>query len=84
MKGEDKIFKNLLSTYKHYLPYVVLIFTHGKHLGGTEDEQKSIVAGMIKEVNEKQKNSNLNQLLKNKPSLHNIGICQANGERLSC
>ena len=63
-RGEDKIFNNLLCTYKHYLPYVVLIFTHGKHLGGTEDEQRSIVAGMIKEVNEKQKNSNLNQLLK--------------------
>ena len=63
-RGEDKIFKNLLSTYKDYLPYVVLIFTHGKHLGDTEDKQKSVVAGMIKEVNEKQKNSNLNQLLK--------------------
>ena len=63
-KGEDKVFANLLTTYDYCLPYVVLIFTHGKHLGDTEDEQKSIVAGMIKEIDEKQKNSNLNQLLK--------------------
>ena len=62
-KGEDKVFANLLSTYSDCLPYVVLIFTHGKHLGNTEDDQKSALKGMIKEI-EKQEMSNIKQLFK--------------------
>ena len=61
-KSEDKLFEDLLCRYKHYLPYVVLIFTHGKHLGNTEDEQKKVVEDMIKELKE-DKTSNLFQLL---------------------
>ena len=63
-RDEDKIYKDLLSTYKHYLPYVVLIFTHGKHIGDTDDEQKSALEDMIEEINQQQKKSNFNQLLK--------------------
>ena len=57
---EDKVFKNLLSTYEHYLPYTVVIFTHGKYLGDTEEEQKTKLQGMIKEI---KKTSNLCQVL---------------------
>lgn len=47
---ENRLFKNLLSTYEHYLPYLVLIFTRGKTFGDTEDEQKSELEDMIKEI----------------------------------
>ena len=61
--GEDKIFGSLLSTFKHYLPYIVLIFTHGMDFGATDDEQKSKLEDMIKNLKEKGKNSNLYQVL---------------------
>ena len=51
-KSEDKLLKDLLCRYEHYLPYIVLIFTHGKHLGNTEDKQKSAVRDMISEIKE--------------------------------
>ena len=62
-KGEDKILKNLLSTYEHCLPYVVLIFTHGIGIGDTGDEQETVLEGMIKEI-KGQETSSLNQVLK--------------------
>ena len=58
--AEDKVFKNLLSIYEHYLPYIVVIFTHGKFLGNTEEEQKTIIQHMIKEND---KTSNFCQVL---------------------
>ena len=61
--GDDKILGKLLSTFKHYLPYVVLIFTNGKSIGATDDEQKSKLEDMIKNVKDKTKNSNFNQVL---------------------
>lgn len=51
-KSEDKLLKDLLCRYEHYLPYVVLIFTHGKHLGDTDDKQKNAVRDMINEIKE--------------------------------
>ena len=58
--AEDKVFKNLLSIYEHYLPYTVMIFTHGKYLGSTEEEQKTKLQGMIKGM---EKTSNFCQIL---------------------
>ena len=62
--GEDKICEDLLSTYKHYLPYVLLIFTHGKHIGDTDDKQKSALEDMIEEINQEQKKLKFNRLLR--------------------
>ena len=45
-----QLFKNLLYKYEHYLPYTVLFFTHGRILGKTEEEQRTEVERMIKEV----------------------------------
>ena len=61
--AEDRMFKNLLSIYEHYLPYIVVIFTHGKLLGSTEEEQKTKLHHIIKEIKEKDKTSNLCQVL---------------------
>ena len=61
-KSEDNLLKDLLCRYEHYLPYVVLIFTHGKHLGDTEDDQQDTVEDIIKEIKE-DKNSNLFRVL---------------------
>ena len=61
--AEDRVFKNLLSIYKQYLPYVVIIFTRGIFLGSTEEEQKAELQHMIKEMKEKEKTSNFCQVL---------------------
>ena len=49
---EDKMYENLLGIYKHYLPYVFVLFTHGKCLGDTEDKQRNAVEEMIKKLKE--------------------------------
>lgn len=49
---EHRQLKNLLCKYEHYLPYVVLLFTHGKMLGDTEDKRKSELRDMLEEVEE--------------------------------
>ena len=48
----NELFKSLLYKYNHYLPYTVLIFTHGKCLGETEDTQRTELEHMIKKVKE--------------------------------
>ena len=61
--GEDKVLENLLSRYKHYLPYIVLFFTRAvSGLGDTKDEQKCEMEDMIEEIKE-DKTSNLFQVL---------------------
>ena len=59
---EDELLKELLLNYKHYLSYAVILFTHGKFLGDTEDEQKDAVKEMIEEA-KKDKASNFFQVL---------------------
>ena len=49
---EHRQLKNLLCKYEDYLPYVVLLFTHGKILGDTEDKRKSELKDMLEEVEE--------------------------------
>ena len=61
--AEDRVFKNLLTIYEHYLPYVILIFTHGKFLGNTEEEQKTKLQHTIKNLKEEDKTSNFCRVL---------------------
>ena len=49
-KADEKVLKNLLTRYKHYLPYIVLFFTRAKSLGDTEVEQKSVMKDLIEEI----------------------------------
>ena len=56
------LFKNLLSIYNNYLPYIFLMFTHGKDLGQTDRQQKLAITKMLQG---KPKDSNISKILKN-------------------
>ena len=47
---DANLFINLLSTYKHYLPHIFIMFTHGIHLGKTNDEQNSALKEMLNDL----------------------------------
>lgn len=54
------LFKNLLNIYNDYLPYIFLMFTHGKDFGQTDRQQNLAIKKMVKG---QPKDSKLSQIL---------------------
>ena len=60
-RSQGNLFRNLMSRYKDYLPYIFLMFTHGKCYGETDYQQNLALKEMINNIT---KHPNICQILK--------------------